>query len=363
MSTPAYELECPGCHRQYRRSDIKTDRLVCPACGREVVALVSIGSADSERVIRDYFYPSDHWTTKWAALILGGLELIGFIYCVFVHFYWSLFAVLLFFGFGTWLMIVAEIKRRKVFKLFEKSHFDLEKGLEAHRAYMDSLGDASFIDDEIGKELEQNLRARFSAAGKVRTAYAANSEPEEAIAAQPVSQSELPPNECPHCHAPYKISDYSGKYVKCRRCGCSVEIINAVDDVEIFKLTHEYLAKLVKDDADHHKLMTKVCWSTFVLAGVFWLFSDSTGSFLRSWAVLPLYLGCVMRLWLVIEDKSRQHRRAMLDDKEFTLFDFEYAMKKDALGQDERRGLDEFKGALLNLYKEKGTSMKGKVLS
>ena len=140
-------LECPGCHRKYRRYDIKTDRLVCPACGREVVALVSIGEVDGERVIRDYFYPHDSLTIRCTALITGGFEAIGFSYCFFVQFYWSLFVVLLIFGFGTWCMVQSLLKRRKVFKIFERSNFDLVTGLAEHRKYMESLGETPFIDD------------------------------------------------------------------------------------------------------------------------------------------------------------------------------------------------------------------------
>lgn len=133
MKNLDYELECPGCHRRYKRADIKADHLVCPACGREVVALVSVGDIDSERVIRDYFYPQGFDSNKICYMVIGGLELLGLIYCVAVEFCWSIFVVMLFFGLGILFMIESNLMRSKIFKIFERNKFDLGKGLEEHR--------------------------------------------------------------------------------------------------------------------------------------------------------------------------------------------------------------------------------------
>lgn len=362
-------IECPGCKRRFRRADIKTDRIKCPTCGREVVALVSIGAADSERVIREYFYPHDYWTMRWAFWITGGFEAIGFFYCFFVQFYWSLFFVLLFFGFGTLCMSLSGLKRRKIFKIFERANYDLEAGLAEHRKYMESLGEMAIIDSEIGEDLEKNLRARFSAASKVRTSYAVDSkgaveaEKGNNVFSNAALHSELPPNECPACHAPYKISDYTGNHVTCRRCGTSVEIKNAVSDTEIEAVARELVVNLTKNETYTQRVVVKMCWFALALSGVFWFFSDSTGSFLRSWAVLPMYGGCVMRIFLVVTGNAHRMRCALLEKKDFSLFDLEFAMKKEVLTDDERREFDVFKGKLLALYKSKGVTLKGKVLS
>lgn len=365
MENLDYELECPGCHRRYKRADIKADRLVCPACGREVVALVSVGDIDSERVIRDYFYPQGFDSNKICDIVMGALELLGLIYCITVDFSWSLFAVILFFGFSTLCMVKSRFVRARVYRIFKRNQFDLEKSLEDHRKYIESLGDMAIIDSEIGEDLERNLRARFKAGGKVSTSYAVNSERVQMFEKKSSDMScDMPPNECPNCHAPYKVADYSGNSVKCRRCGEVVKIKNAVDDAEILDLAKKYLLKLVVADATFHKMISRMAWVCFILSGVFLLFSDSLDSFLRSWAILPLYIGIPMRLTLVVTDGDRKRRRDLLVSDNFKLFDFEYLLKKDVGVMDnERREFDEFKGALLNLFRSKGTAMKGKTLS
>ena len=364
MKNLDYELECPGCHRRYKRVDIKADRLVCPACGREVVALVCVGEIDSERIIRDYFYPQGFDGNKICYMVIGGLELLGLIYCVAVEFCWSLFVVMLFFGLGILFEIKSNLMRSKIFRIFERNEFDLEKSLEDHRKYIESLGDMAIIDSEIGEDLERNLRARFKAGGKVCTSYAVNSERVQMFEKKSSDMScDMPPNECPNCHAPYKIADYSGNSVKCRRCGGVVKIKNAVDDAEILDLAKKYLLRLVEADSAYHKLICRFCWVCFILSAVFLLFSDSLDSFLRSWAILPLYIGIPMRLTLVMTDGDRKRRRDLLVSDNFKLFDFEYLLKKDVVMDNERREFDEFKGALLNLFRSKGTAMKGKTLS
>lgn len=364
MENLDYELECPGCHRRYKRVDIKADRLVCPACGREVVALVSVGDIDSERIIRDYFYPQDFDSNKICVIVMGALELLGLIYCITVDFSWSLFAVILFFGLATLFMVKSRFVRARVYRIFKRNQFDLEKSLEDYRKYIKSLGDMAMIDSEIGEDLEKNLRARLEAARKLHTSYAVNEETKQPFEEKQCGISyDLPPNECPNCHAPYKVADYSGNSVKCRRCGGVVKIKNAVDDAEILDLAKKYLLKLVVADATYHKMISRMAWVCFILSGVFLLFSDSLDSFLRSWAILPLYIGIPMRLSLVVTDGDRKRRRDLLVSDNFKLFDFEYLLKKDVVMDNERREFDEFKGALLDLFRSKGMAMKGKTLS
>lgn len=365
-------LVCPGCHRQYKRTDIRADGLVCPACGRQVVALVNVDAVSSEKVIEDYLNRGIAKDTEGLLIAIGVLS-AGLVFCLFVKFYWFVFAVSLFFGFGCMTELFEMVRWRKVRTIFKRVNYDLEKGLAEHRKYMKALDDPVFMDDAVGKDLEQNLRARLSATVTMQTSYVVNSEVDDVPVHDVTStgvgcchenmSARQPPSECPNCGAPYKIADYSGKNVKCRRCGTSVEIENAVDGAEIMVLVNEMLEKSVEKHAFERRVMGKMSWFLIALGGVFWYFADSTGTFLRSCGVVPLYLGMAMRLGAALLDNEFRMRRSLLEKKDFSLFDFEYAVKKDNPTGDDRKDFDEFKGKILDLYKSRGPVLKGSVLS
>ncbi len=100
-----------------------------------------------------------------------------------------------------------------------------------------------------------------------------------------------------------------------------------------------------------------------VIGGICLYFSDSLVSFLLGWPVLFVYLSILMMIcWRQDRAKHRERTR-LLEKKDFSLFDLEYAMKKDSLSEDERLLFDRFKDKLINLYRSDSGTVKGKVFS
>lgn len=370
-------LECCGCHRRYRTSDFRSDRLACPACGRELAALVRIEEQDVEQVLKGYFFPaSNRFLNRCMLLVMMTMLLIGVLYLRFVRFSRPVLILTCLFGVGFVCFLVAILQRWMIFRLFKRNRSNLEAAFTRHREFMKAHEDW-ILDDELGKNLERNLRARLSAAGRVRTSYATHgAEPATAPSAptgrvpagRPIARYRLPPDECPACHAPYRIADYSGRMVRCRKCGSAVEIENAVEDAEISQLTEDYRKRLVKKDAKNNWAMFAVFCLSVLLTRYLWNRSDSTESFLCSWSVLSLYfmVSAVFGHLLIVLNLRK--RSKLLRKADFRLFDLEYFVRTN-IGEDydELRELDQFKGGLLALYKSRGAArgeaMKGKVLT
>lgn len=364
-------LECPGCHRRYRRADFKSDRLTCPACGREVVALATVEEVDKEKIIRKYFASS--WGRSEVLGCTGGF-IVGVCFCLFVGSSLGLWALIALFSFSIWVGSKENKIKRHILVLFENVDFDIEKGLAAQRKFLKTLTEKELmsLDDKFGKDLERHLRARLAAGVTVKTTYQIPGH-DEAKQVFPIHQKhevevyqrefDLPPEDCPFCHAPYRVADFSGKSVVCRHCGGRVRIQNAVDEAEIRKLTRDCLSELTKSETYDRKLWRSCLVSGIVMVVVCLYFSDTLISFLCSWAVWFVYLVVGVIFIGRMNRKSYRECMRLLDKEDFSLFDFEYAMKKDADSDENRLIFDRFKGKLMDLYRSDSGVVKGKVLS
>lgn len=372
-------LECCGCHRRYRTSDFRSDRLVCPACGRELAALVRIEEQDVEQVLKGYFFPGKRlFWEGFSILFSASVTIAGALYLHFGHDSRPVLVLVILFGVGMGGLLMSILQRWAVFRTFKSNRSNLEAAFARHREFMKAHEDW-ILDDEFGKNLERNLRARLSAAGSVRTSYATHgAEPVTATPAptggaptgRPVARYRLPPDECPACHAPYRIADYSGRRVRCRKCGSVVEIENAVEDAEISQLTEDYRKRLVKKDAKSNWALFCVFCLSVLLTRYLWKRSDSTEAFLCGWSVLSLYFAVLVPVGNLMIGSTKRKRRKLLEKPDFRLFDLEYVVKTDpglSEDYDERSEMDRFKGRLLALYKSRGAArgeaMKGKVLT
>ncbi len=378
LNNPSDEwLECCGCHRRYRKSDYKVDRLACPACGRELVALVHIEEKDVEQVLRGYFFPANKRVDdKCTVPAMLAIVLVCVLYLRFVRFSRPMLIFTCFWGLGCVFFSISLLQRWMLFRSFKRNRSNLEVAFARHREFMKEHEDW-ILDDEFGKKLEKNLRVRLSAAASVRTSYAAHhaestsafpAAGEGGAAGRVVARRRLPPDECPVCHAPYRIADYSGRRVCCRKCGSLVEIENAVEDAEISRLTEEYRKRLVKEDAGDNWCMLVLCCLSVLLTRYLWQRSDSMETFLCSWSVLSLYFNVMIVFGHLLVVSQRRKRNRLLKKTDFRLFDLEYFVRTE-MGEDydELRELDRFKGRLLALYKargaDRGEAMKGKVLT
>ena len=372
-------LECPGCHRRYRRADFKSDRLTCPACGREVVALATVeevDKADREKIIRKYIMGPIDGLDGWRGKIgCTGMVVLGVLFFVLID---STFGTLAFIALSWFFMRLLSRERKvrhHILSLFENVDFDVEKGFAAHREYIKTVKGKSWLGYGLRSGLERNLHAQLAAAATVKTTYQVPSghgkspgrlsDSVQILRGGDVPQEEFdfPPEDCPFCHAPYRVADFAGKSVTCRRCGGRVRIRHAVDESEIRSLTQEYLDRLIKREKSDRKETRGCVVLGIVISGICLYFSDSLVSFLLGWPVLFVYLSILMVIcWRQDRAKHRERTR-LLEKKDFSLFDLEYAMKKDSLSEDERLLFDRFKDELINLYRSDSGIVKGKVFS
>lgn len=153
-------LECPGCHRRYRRADFKSDRLTCPACGREVVALATVeevDKADREKIIRKYIMGPIDGLDGWRGKIgCTGMVVLGVLFFVLID---STFGTLAFIALSWFFMRLLSRERKvrhHILSLFENVDFDVEKGFAAHREYIKTvralLGDTPCPVDARGED-------------------------------------------------------------------------------------------------------------------------------------------------------------------------------------------------------------------
>ncbi|MCQ2395489.1 MAG: hypothetical protein MJ249_14495 [Kiritimatiellae bacterium] len=376
-------IECPGCHRRFKRSDFKSDRLVCPACGREIPVVVEVRQQDEAKLVKMFLEENGIGTflinipivppfVALLAMLAFYALLISIIFCT-VDSWWKWFWIA-FFILNVQFMVGRYFRSgREIRKAFERCGYRLEDGLRecdrmiAGKTGKDRIG--FFEYDEVFKE---RLRTFVRAHVEIKNVYGTDlnssvTEREQVSCGQMMELKEgdsypLPPAECPECGAPYRVGDFWGQTVVCRKCGKTIHVERIVSSGEIKGLLRDFVARYEQENSP--ATLRRLTIGCLVAALVSLFVVGSVTEYLYSWHSVWAYLAVAFAVAGRKERKMRKRLKEMLKQERPSLFELEFLVK-DAHGENDSTTdlFYEFKDKLMDLYRGNCYSVKGAELS
>ncbi len=372
-------FECPGCKRRFKRADIKTDRIKCPSCGREVLAKVTIVQQDERRLVEQFLnengigatFVSMPWVSPLVAMwivILFYVFIIVAILCTGFSF-WRLVWVAIFLFMIKFLIGRYYGKGRKVRSFFERNGYDLEAGLAEYNEFISGLGELEretycYEGGDFEKKMRTYVRAHVDIKNKfdAKTTSECDDHGDSHCQYESVQKTyDMPPDVCPSCGSPYRVGDFNVHTVTCRKCGTSIGVANVVSDEELHDLLVWFVSERGKrNPMKYHYFHLLLC----TIMSIWNVLESGLLDFLYSWSVLWLYAALGM-VWYIGHLKKEGHKYDyFLQQKRINLFELEFYVKSE----NGETGSDtdvfyEFKERLMDLYRKSGSMVKGGELS
>lgn len=376
-------IECPGCHRRFKRSDFKSDRLVCPACGREIPVFVEIRQQDETKLVKMFldengigtFFINIPIVPPFVALLVMlafYALLISIIFCT-VDSWWKWFWIV-FFIFNVQFMVGRYFRSgREIRKAFERCGYRLEDGLrEYDRVIAGKTGRDRIRFLQYDEAIKERLRTFVRAHVEIKNIYdtdlnASVTEREQVCCDQMVELKEgdsylFPPAECPICGAPYRVGDFGGHSVVCRKCGKTIHVEKVISGDDIKGLLRDFVARYERENSPAtSRSLTIGC---LVAALVSLLVVGSVTEYLYSWHSVWVYFAVGFAFVGKDERKMCKRLKEMLKQERPSLFELEFLIK-DAYGEEGSTTalFYEFKDKLMELYRGSPYSVKGAELS
>lgn len=376
-------IECPGCHRRFKRSDFKSDRLVCPACGREIPVFVEIRQQDETKLVKMFldengigtFFINIPIVPPFVALLIMLAFyslLISIIFCT-VDSWWKWFWIV-FLIFNVQFMVGRYFRSgREIRKAFERCGYRLEDGLrECDRVIAGKVGKDRIGFLEYDEGFKERMRTFVHAHVELKNVYATDQnssvtgrEPvscEQVVELKEGDSYPLPPAECPECGAPYRVGDFGGHSVVCRKCGKTIRVEKVVSGDKIKGLLRDFVARYEQENSP--ATLRGLTIGCLVAALVSLFVVGSIPEYFYSWHSVWVYFAVGFAFAGKDERKMRRHLKEMLKQERPSLFELEYLIK-DAHGENDSTTalFYEFKDKLMDLYRGNSYSVKGAELS
>ena len=371
-------IECPGCKRRFRRADIKTDRIKCPTCGREICAKVTITQQDEHKLVEQFLNENgigSFWgsiSVPWISpLVSMWMLIMVFVIIILAILYtgvsfWRIVWVVLFLFMIKFQLGMYYGKGRKVRSFFERNGYDMEAGLAEYNEFISGLGEVEratyfYEDGEFENKMRTYVRAHVDIHNRFESCHTCEGQDNHTSQYEVIQTYEMPPAVCPSCGAPYHVGDFNVHTVTCRKCGASIGVTNVVSDEEL----HDLLVKFVEEVKKEISIKYYYVFVCFCAGMSIWnLFESGVWDFLYSWSVLWLYATAAFA-WSIQKLKERNNRFGFfLKQKRINLFEFEYFIKSES-GEtgSEAEVFYKFKERLMDLYRKSDSMVKGSELS
>ena len=365
-------IECPGCGHRFKRADIKTDRIKCPRCGREIWAKVTITQQDEHKLVEQFlnengigtFIISIPWMPPllalWTLVLIYILTIMA-ILCTGLSFWRCVWIAIILFVIKFTLECYYG-KGRKVRSFFERNGYDLEAGLAEYNRFISGLGELEretyfYNDGEFEKNMRTYVRAHVDVQNRFESHSTCEGHDNGISQCERIQTYEMPPDVCPSCGASYRVGDFDDHSVTCRKCGTSIGVTNVVSDEELHNLLVEFVAETKKrNPAKYQYINFVVC----VVMTIWNVVESGVCDFLYSWSVLWLYAAAGV-VWYIHTMKKQNDRYGyFLRQKRINLFELEFYIKSEN-GEtgSEAEAFYEFKDRLMDLYRKSASMVKG----
>ena len=140
MNSPGNMVFCPSCGKRYSRSDFKSDRLVCSACGREIPRVLSIGDVDEAQQVKK-FMRRCMWDDLLVYLLATpGAMMLFFWICTFDISWWRILPGIMIVACPAF--VIREVCLiMPVYRIFSSHNYQLEPCKYAFQCWFNSLTD------------------------------------------------------------------------------------------------------------------------------------------------------------------------------------------------------------------------------
>ncbi len=361
-------VKCPGCGQRYRFEDYTKDKLVCPACGREIPVLISVREADEVAVIRKYFRDEILKNEVISQLITMPLFVGAGIAALFyfdLAWYWqwggAAFSIVILYT-----MLKEARLHLKIWRMLKAARYRLHPFAEAFERWREGLTEEAREDlpeyyqkDFIGalRELLTSKATLQEKHQRLSEVTGAEAQTAQTAGAGKVQTYDVPPEKCPYCHEVYEVADFATSEVFCRRCGRHINIRCVIEEEEIQALVRKYLA------ATRRTLWFLTIVFSLVTAALIYLTARLfptefvLRAYLFSYDILPLFGACAFGA-LTVNLVFQFRALAKMLRRKFVLAELEYRIKVKGAALNDASFVT-FKAELIELYRRKKQVIKG----
>ena len=367
-------IVCPSCGKRYALSDFKDDRLVCSACGREIPRVLSVGSVDEAKYVKQYMDRVFNLQKRLDPFIFTPLfELLFFwLLTTGISLWWKL--LVLFFAIGFPCFFFVEYRKHlQVRRIFKQNNYRLKESVSSFMYWYSQLSDneKNDVPDEYKDSFVQDLENYVKSHAELKQNYEQTHGQQNMLNAMQASQTyrflipqtqqgyevyDYPPERCPGCGKLYGLADFSTDNVQCRHCGKLIKIKCQISDEDMKGLIANLRKKIRKKQTEFNIIsfvffiiLTFVIYKQIASVGWYVYFS--------SWHVLTMLFESIIFLEPMMNKEERALMRLLKQDNpdilSIEIYIKRYAGRNSSISNEEK-AFAEFKKTLFNLYRTKG---------